>query len=85
MEIRCENCKWWEEFGLVNEDHPDCGTEGLCCRYAPRLVEGMLFTANECDISKQQYPMCWENLRAVWPLVGGWKWCGEFEPEGDHK
>ena len=81
--MKCIDCKWWKEVGLVDEDRPDGGIEGFCCKYTPKIVRGMLFQApdmgGEIDWTKQEFPACWENLEGVWPKTLDFKWCGEWE------
>ena len=80
---RCENCKYWDLFGLRDDKRPDGGTEGFCNKYAPKIVRGMLFQGpdmnGEINWRINEHPDCWENQSAIWPKTLDFKWCGEFE------
>ncbi len=81
--MKCEECKFWEETGLVDEEDTESNTEGFCCKYAPRIVRGMLFQAPDMsgtiDWRRQEFPDCWEGQEAIWPKTLSFQGCGEFQ------
>lgn len=59
----CGVCRFYEEI--------DDGGNGMCRKYAPRLV---LPVGHDADTS--------DSTTADWPCVAECDWCGEFELDG---
>jgi hypothetical protein len=66
MEIYCDNCKWWVDYGEGTEIEDEVGA---CQRHAPR---GTVMPKGEA----------WRNAtRYEWPITGSYDRCGDAEPK----
>jgi hypothetical protein len=63
MKTKCENCKYWDDFGDEEDATP---REGYCRRFPPQH-NGVQ------EIDTEPMHSYWRS-----PVTGGHWWCGEF-------
>ncbi len=73
VEPECGNCQFFRRDDGTPEEEP----EGECRRHSPRVVLGMTRRrkVDRTHGDSELYPET-----AVWPLVQGGDWCGEYSP-----
>jgi len=77
--MRCENCRFWQRFGIGDE------REGFCKRFPPQLNTAYLYfnekwaDAKHRDGADMTIDACNSFIPWFHPTIEYDDWCGEFQ------
>lgn len=65
----CETCRFWREYGKIQDPHRPDISQGECRRYPPTQSTLLHKSSDQYDWTHWYYPM-----------LDGEEWCGEYKP-----